>query len=59
MVNEDIFYNVEFGEVEEVTYESVDGKKVQGWIVKPPGFDLNKSTLSYFEFMVDLIACIM
>ena len=41
-VNEDIFYNVEFGEVEEVTYESVDGKKVQGWIVKPPGFDLNK-----------------
>ena len=26
-VNEDIFYNVEFGEVEEVTYESVDGKR--------------------------------
>ena len=41
-VNKDIFYNVEFGKVEEITYESVDGKKVQGWIVKPPRFDSNK-----------------
>ena len=41
-VNKDIFYKVEFGEVEEITYRSVDEKYVQGWIVKPPNFDSNK-----------------
>ena len=41
-VNKDIFYNVEFGEVEEITYKSVDERYVQGWIVKPPNFDSNK-----------------
>ena len=41
-VNKDIFYNVEFGEVEEITYKSIDEKYVQGWIVKPPNFDSNK-----------------
>ncbi len=41
-VNKDIFYNVEFGEVEELTYSSKDGMKIQGWIVKPPQFDSNR-----------------
>ncbi|MFS4416655.1 S9 family peptidase [Maribacter sp. 2307ULW6-5] len=41
-VNSDIFYNVTFGEVEEVTYTSVDGKQIQGWVVKPPGFDASR-----------------
>ena len=41
-VNKDIFYNVEFGSVEEITYKSSDGTNVQGWIVKPPQFDSNK-----------------
>ena len=41
-VNKDIFYNVELGEVEELTYKSIDGENVQGWIVKPPNFDSNK-----------------
>ena len=41
-VNEDIFYNVEFGKLEEITYTSIDNKKIQGWIVKPPQFDSNK-----------------
>lgn len=41
-VNNDIFYNVEFGEVEEIKYKSVDGKEIQGWIVKPPNFNPNK-----------------
>jgi dipeptidyl aminopeptidase/acylaminoacyl peptidase len=27
------------GEVDEFWYDSFDGRKVQGWIVKPPGFD--------------------
>ncbi len=41
-VNSDIFDFVELGEVEEIWYTSKDGKKVHGWIVKPPGFDPNK-----------------
>jgi len=41
-VNSDIFYNVEFGDVEEIKYKSVDGKEIQGWVVKPPNFDPNK-----------------
>ena len=41
-VNKDIFYNVEFGKVEEITYKSVDEKMIQGWIVKPPLFDSSK-----------------
>ena len=41
-VNKDIFYNVEFGSVEDISYKSVDGMNVQGWIVKPPQFDSNK-----------------
>ncbi len=41
-VNSDIFDFVELGEVEEVWYESKDGTKVQGWIVKPPQFDPSK-----------------
>ena len=27
------------GAVEEIKYKSFDGKTVQGWIIKPPGFD--------------------
>ena len=41
-VNKDIFYNVEFGKVEEINYKSVDEKIIQGWIVKPPQFDSSK-----------------
>ena len=38
-VNGDILAGVELGEVEDVWYESSDGLEIQGWIVKPPGFD--------------------
>lgn len=27
------------GAVEEIEYTSFDGRKIQGWIIKPPGFD--------------------
>jgi dipeptidyl aminopeptidase/acylaminoacyl peptidase len=27
------------GQVEEISYDSFDGKKMQGWVMKPPGFD--------------------
>ena len=38
-VNEDLFRDITQSEPEELWYTSFDGKKVQGWILKPPGFD--------------------
>ena len=39
-VNEDLFAAKKLGEVEEIWYDSSkDGRKVQGWILKPPDFD--------------------
>ncbi|MGH7724798.1 MAG: prolyl oligopeptidase family serine peptidase [Candidatus Eiseniibacteriota bacterium] len=37
--NEAVFAETRLGEVEEVWYDSFDGTKIQGWIVKPPDFD--------------------
>lgn len=42
-LNEDLLGHKKLGEVEEVWYESsYDGRKIQGWIVKPPDFDPDK-----------------
>ncbi|HJY86447.1 MAG TPA: S9 family peptidase [Candidatus Acidoferrales bacterium] len=41
-VNDDILGDVKLGEVEEIWYNSVDGFRIQGWIVKPPDFDPQK-----------------
>jgi acylaminoacyl-peptidase len=42
-VNEDLFTGKQIGEVEEVWYQSSkDNRKIQGWIIKPPGFDPSK-----------------
>ncbi|MCG8468765.1 MAG: S9 family peptidase, partial [Gemmatimonadetes bacterium] len=42
-LNEDLFGHKPLGEVEEIWYESShDGLDIQGWIVKPPGFDPNR-----------------
>ncbi len=39
-VNEDLFAGKKLGEVEEIWYDSSkDGRKVQGWLLKPPDFD--------------------
>lgn len=38
-VNDDVLGDVTLGDVEELWYESVDGWKIQGWLVKPPDFD--------------------
>ena len=42
-VNEDLLSGVRLGEVEEMWYDSADGTRVQGWIVKPPDFDAEKT----------------
>jgi len=42
-LNNDILAFKELGKVEEVWYESsFDGQQIQGWIIKPPGFDAAK-----------------
>lgn len=38
-VNDDILAARKIGDTEEVWYESSGGTRVQGWLVKPPGFD--------------------
>ncbi|NIP56482.1 MAG: prolyl oligopeptidase family serine peptidase, partial [Gemmatimonadetes bacterium] len=38
-VNDDVLDGIALGEVEEIWYESTDGTRIQGWIVKPPDFD--------------------
>lgn len=42
MLNEDLLAHKTLGEIEELWYDSFDGRKIQGWIVRPPGFDANK-----------------
>ena len=41
-LNEDLLGHKTLGEVEELTWESVGGLEIEGWIVKPPGFDENQ-----------------
>jgi len=42
-LNNDLLLNRDLGEINEIWYESsVDGRRIQGWIAKPPGFDSNK-----------------
>ncbi|MEX1185684.1 MAG: S9 family peptidase [Gemmatimonadaceae bacterium] len=38
-VNGTLLSGIRLGEVEEMWYPSQDGTRIQGWIVKPPGFD--------------------
>jgi len=42
-VNGDILADVELGSLEEIWYDSSDETRVQGWIIKPPGFDTAKA----------------
>lgn len=41
-VNGDVLFGKKLGAVEEIWYTSVDGLRIQGWIVKPPDFDSNR-----------------
>lgn len=41
-VNDDLLAGKTLGEVEEIWYPTADGMRIQGWIVKPPGFDAKK-----------------
>jgi len=40
--NDELFNSLIMSEPEEIWYTSFDGKKIQGWIQKPPSFDASK-----------------
>jgi dipeptidyl aminopeptidase/acylaminoacyl peptidase len=40
--NDALFGQLDLTEPEEIWYPSFDGRKIQGWILKPPGFDAAK-----------------
>ncbi len=41
-VNADVLAGKTLAQTEEIWYTSADGLKIQGWIVKPPGFDASR-----------------
>ena len=41
-VNQELFSGLNLTDPEEIWYTSFDGKKIQGWIQKPPNFDPSK-----------------
>lgn len=41
-VNEALFSKLNLTEPEEISYQSFDGKRIQAWVQKPPGFDPTK-----------------
>jgi dipeptidyl aminopeptidase/acylaminoacyl peptidase len=41
-VNEDVLLGKDLAQTEEFWYTSKDNLRIQGWIVKPPGFDASK-----------------
>ncbi|HEY3382231.1 MAG TPA: S9 family peptidase [Vicinamibacterales bacterium] len=41
-VNEQLFSQLDLAEPEEIWYPSFDGRRINGWILKPPGFDPSK-----------------
>ncbi|KAA3663792.1 MAG: S9 family peptidase, partial [Chloroflexi bacterium] len=47
--NQALFDEIEWGEVEEVWFTGKDGNDLQGWILKPPGFDPNQTYPSILE----------
>ena len=49
-VNEGLFSQLDLPKPEEIWYDSFDGKKINGWIVKPPGFQAGKK----YPFIVQI-----
>ena len=49
-VNDSLLSQYRLGTVEELTFDSFDGKNMQGWIIKPPDFDPSKK----YAFILDI-----
>jgi dipeptidyl aminopeptidase/acylaminoacyl peptidase len=49
-INDSLMSQYQLGSVEELTFDSFDGKNMQGWIIKPPYFDSSKK----YPFILDI-----
>jgi len=49
-VNDSLMSQYQLGALEEMTFDSFDGRNMQGWIIKPPGFDPSKK----YAFILDI-----
>ena len=47
--NDELFGAIEWGEIEEVWVKGADDNDLQGWILKPPGFDSSQKYPSILE----------
>jgi dipeptidyl aminopeptidase/acylaminoacyl peptidase len=41
-INDELFSKLNLTEPEEIWYDTFDGKRIQAWLQKPPGFDAHK-----------------
>jgi dipeptidyl aminopeptidase/acylaminoacyl peptidase len=41
-INDELFSKLNLTEPEEIWYDSFDGRRIQAWLQKPPGFDAHK-----------------
>ena len=48
-LNQDLLNEIDLGQMEEVWFKGPDGNDLQGWILKPPGFDPNQKYPSILE----------
>jgi len=48
-VNENLLRGIDLGEIEEVWFKGPAGNNLQGWILKPPGFDPSEKYPSILE----------
>jgi len=48
-LNRDLLDGIDLGQIEEVWFKGPDGNDLQGWILKPPGFDPSKKYPSIME----------
>jgi dipeptidyl aminopeptidase/acylaminoacyl peptidase len=48
--NDELFARLTMNAPEEISYASFDGRKIQGWILKPPGFDASRK----YPFIVQI-----
>ena len=48
-MNDELFENLDLGEVEEVWFTGASGNDLQGWIIKPPDFDESRKYPSILE----------
>src|SRR6185436_12159237 len=56
-VNADVLQGIRTGKTEEVWYTSTGGTRVQGWILKPPGFDPAKKYPLIMEIHAGRMRC--